>query len=377
MKKLLLTFAMLFGFILSYADGELEATTPELQPSDMSFVQELQKDGRLSGGTLIKVRSGLSDLQFYGWVIKAEQRRPGEYWVFLETAGGKLQVAADGFAPVDIEITDDTPEKVYLVTVKGGADPEAPTFDYVHIDLPTIGAQSHPGFDMALVKSGRFMMGAQDDDKSADGDEKPAHRVLISHDYYIGETEVTQSLWEFVMGNNPSTIKDKSIELPVENISWEEAHDFCNMLSRLTGKKFRLPTEAEWEYAARGGHASKGYKYSGSNDPKAVGWHDGNSNMRPHAVKTLAPNELGIYDMSGNVYELCEDSKDNYKVKGEARDPLVDNGPKSERTRRGGSWDAKESSMRCTFRRRVPIDRMALHPGAGDTGLRIVMEVTE
>lgn len=377
MKKLLFTFAMFFGFIFSYADGELEATTPELQPSDMSFVQELQKDGRLSGGTLIKVRSGLSDLQFYGWVIKAEQRRPGEYWVFLETAGGKLQVAADGYAPVDIEITDETPEKVYLVTVKGGADPEAPTYDYVHIDLPAIGAQSHPGFDMALVKSGRFMMGATDDDKAADGDEKPAHRVLISHDYYIGETEVTQSLWEFVMGKNPSTIKDKSIELPVENISWEEAHDFCNMLSRLTGKKFRLPTEAEWEYAARGGHASKGYRFSGSNDPKAVGWHAGNSNMRPHAVKTLAPNELGIYDMSGNVYELCEDSKDNYKGKGEVRDPLVDNGPKSERTRRGGSWDADENSMRCTFRRRVPIDRMALHPGAGDTGLRIVMEVEE
>jgi len=376
MKKLLFTFAMLFGFLFSYADGELEATTPELQSSDMSFVQEKQKDGRLSGGTLIKVRSGISNLQFYGWVIKAEQRRPGEYWVFLETAGGKLQVAAERYAPVDIEITDETPEMVYMVTVKGGADANAPTFDYVHIDLPAIGNQTHPGFDMALVKSGRFIMGATPEQHSDEGDEKPAHRVLISHDYYIGETEVTQSLWEYVMGNNPSTIKDKSIELPVENISWEEAHDFCNMLNRLTGKKFRLPTEAEWEYAARGGHASKGTTYSGSNDPKAVGWHADNSNLRPHAVKTLAPNELGIYDMSGNVYELCEDSKENYKDKGEVRDPLVDKGVNSERVRRGGSWDAQGDCMRCAYRRRVPV-KNGMHPGAGDTGLRLVMEVTE
>ena len=140
--------------------------------------------------------------------------------------------------------------------------------------------------------------------EDADSDEKPAHQVTLS-DYYIGETEVTQALWKAVMGTNPSNFKGDSN--PVEKVSWNDCQEFIRKLNSLTGRTFRLPTEAEWECAARGGNQSKGYKYSGSNKIKDVAWYDGNSKDKTHAVKTKPSNELGLYDMSGNVNEWCWD----------------------------------------------------------------------
>ena len=130
--------------------------------------------------------------------------------------------------------------------------------------------------------------------------EKPVHKVTLS-DYYIGKTEVTQALWEAVMGNNPSAFKGEN--LPVECISWNDCKEFISKLNALTGKTFRMPTEAEWEYAARGGSKSRGYKYSGSGNIDEVAWHKDNSEEKTHEVGTKRPNELGIYDMSGNVGE--------------------------------------------------------------------------
>ncbi|MBQ0015371.1 MAG: formylglycine-generating enzyme family protein, partial [Bacteroidales bacterium] len=150
---------------------------------------------------------------------------------------------------------------------------------------------------MVEVSGGTFKMGATSEQGSdAWNDEKPVHNVTLSS-YYIGLTEVTQELWQAVMGSNPSYFK--GLYRPVENVSWDDCQTFISRLNSLTGKNFRLPTEAEWEFAARGGTKSRGYKYSGSNTLDDVAWHVGNSGDKTHDVGTKAPNELGIYDMSG------------------------------------------------------------------------------
>ena len=190
-------------------------------------------------------------------------------------------------------------------------------------------------FTMIEVQGGTFTMGAtaeQGDD--AEDRERPAHSVTLSS-FYIGQTEVTQALWEAVMGNNPSHFKGDS--LPVEQVSWNDVQTFISSLNSLTGRTFRLPTEAEWEYAARGGSKSRGYKYSGSNYVRHVAWYDDNSRNKEQAVGTKTPNELGLYDMSGNVWEWCQDWYGAYSSSAQTNPT----GPTSGecRVRRGGSWD--------------------------------------
>lgn len=250
--------------------------------------------------------------------------------------------------------------------------------DNVYVDLSNIGDESVEGFYMVLVKNGYFKMGATPEQPDPDKDEMPAHMVYISKDFYIGETEVTQALWEYVMGENPSKIKDSSSNLPVENITWEDAQAFCRNLSRLTKRKFRLPTEAEWEYAARGGHKGEAQTvYSGGNDLNEVGWYDGNSGYRTHTVKTKKPNVLGIYDMSGNVWEICQDTKELYSKDGaEKTDPIVNGGSNTPKIRRGGSWSDAMNAERVSYRKKIDFDKKKnLHESDGSTGLRLVMEV--
>lgn len=201
-------------------------------------------------------------------------------------------------------------------------------------------------FKMVRVEGGTFTMGATSEQGSdADSDESPAHRVTLSS-YYIGETEVTQALWEAVMGNNPSNWKGAS--LPVENVSWEDCQNFIRELNRMTGKSFRLPTEAEWEFAARGGNKSQGCKHSGSNAIDKVAWYDGNSGGKTHEVRTKSPNELGIYDMSGNVWEWCQDWKGSYSSSAQTNPTGPSSG--SIRVLRGGSWNSLARSCRVSFR---------------------------
>ena len=160
-------------------------------------------------------------------------------------------------------------------------------------------------YEMVWVRGGTFRMGATSEQGSdAYYDEKPVHSVTLSG-YYIGKTEVTQALWKAVMGSNPSEFKGD--DLPVERVSWYDCQEFIRELNALTGQNFRLPTEAEWEFACRGGNNSRGYKYSGSNYINDVAWYGGNSGCKTHPVATKLPNELGIYDMSGNVDEWCSD----------------------------------------------------------------------
>ena len=189
-------------------------------------------------------------------------------------------------------------------------------------------------FTMIAVKGGTFTMGATSEQTGAASDESPTHGVTLS-DYYIGETEVTQELWSAVMGSNPSNFTG-NMQRPVERVSWDDCQTFISKLNELTGETFRLPTEAQWEYAARGGNESKGYTYSGSNAIDDVAWCWYNSGEMTHPVKTKAPNELGIYDMSGNVLEWCSDWYGSYSSAAQT-DPT---GPStgSNRVRRGGSW---------------------------------------
>lgn len=193
-------------------------------------------------------------------------------------------------------------------------------------------------FKMVKVKGGTFQMGATSEQVSdAQDDEKPAHQVTLS-DYYIGETEVTQDLWMAVMGSNPSSFRSTG-KLPVESISWDDCQTFITKLRTMTGQYFRLPTESEWEFAARGGTKSKGYKYCGSNDIDAVAWYRSNSEDGTHVVGTKAPNELGLYDMSGNLWEFCQDWYGSYGNTPQTNPAGPATG--SDRVIRGGCWHSQ------------------------------------
>ena len=205
-------------------------------------------------------------------------------------------------------------------------------------------------FKMIKVEGGTFNMGATSEQTNYDNDEKPVHSVTLS-DYYIGETEVTQELWQAVMGSNPSRFTGNN-QRPVENVSWNDCQEFIRRLNSLTGKNFRLPTEAEWEYASRGGKHSKSYvyKYSGSNNADEVAWYDSNSGSKTHPVKTKKANKLGLYDMSGNVWEWCNDwYNENYYKNSPQTNPT---GPSEggRRVLRGGSWSYSGRFVRVSYR---------------------------
>jgi formylglycine-generating enzyme required for sulfatase activity len=203
--------------------------------------------------------------------------------------------------------------------------------------------------EFVLIPSGTFMMGSPDLDSQADGDEKPAHQVTISEPFYMGKYEVTQAQWKAVMGNNPSRLKDKP-EHPVENVSWDDVQAFIKKLNAQgDGVSCRLPTEAQWEYAARAGKQSV---YSFGDDPAKLGeyaWYDQNSGNETHPIGTRKPNAWDLYDMYGNVWEWIEDGKRTY-AKNAVTDP---NGPTdtgADRVIRGGSWDAAARVARSAYR---------------------------
>ena len=188
-------------------------------------------------------------------------------------------------------------------------------------------------FKMIRVEGGSFMMGAPNKDPDAFDNEKPQHEVTLS-DYYIGETPVTQALWNAVMGENPSHFEGGNS--PVEEVSWTDCQEFIKKLNTKTGRTFRLPTEAEWEFAARGGNKSRGYKYAGDDNIDEVAWYGDNSERKTHPVKQKKANELDLYDMSGNVWEWCQDWFDRYGS-GKETKPTGPSGG-SDRVLRGGGW---------------------------------------
>ena len=245
-----------------------------------------------------------------------------------------------------------------------------PTFTYTKYKVNGV------AFNMVEVSEGSFLMGATYEQiDGASANEFPVHQVTLSG-FSIGQTEVTQELWVAVMGSNPSWFNgtgnpdydsnhsyfDAGINLrrPVESVSWDDCQEFIAKLNEMTGENFRLPTEAEWEFAARGGNKSRNFIYAGSNDVNNVAWYYYNipslpdtEGWGPQTVATKAPNELGIYDMSGNVWEYCQDFYGDYTADSQV-DPT---GPASGdfRINRGSSWyDNHVEYCRVAQRRMVP-----------------------
>ena len=225
--------------------------------------------------------------------------------------------------------------------------------------------QASINIEMVTVQGGTFTMGATSEQGSDyDSDERPTHSVTLSS-YQIGKYEVTHKLWKEVMGTNPSYFTGDD-NRPVENVSWNDVQEFITKLNAKTGKNYRLPTEAEWEFAARGGKQSQGYKYSGSNTIGNVAWYWDNANETTHPVGQKSPNELGIYDMSGNVWEWCGDYYGNYS-KGSQTNPR---GPLLRRCHvlRGGSWVNRADFCRVSYRGRSVSDN-----NRGYIGFRLVL----
>lgn len=203
-------------------------------------------------------------------------------------------------------------------------------------------------FKMIFVKGGTFTMGATyEQGSSAESRERPNHIVTLSN-FFIGETVVTQALWTAIMGDNPSEYK--GLNYPVQSITWYRSQEFINKLNSLSGYNFRLPTEAEWEFAARGGIKSRHFKYAGSNDINKVGWSNRKYREGPHPVGEKSPNELGLFDMSGNVHEWCNDWYGKY----ESSSQINPKGPTfgNKKVARGGWWNVSDSVSRVTCRRR-------------------------
>ena len=219
--------------------------------------------------------------------------------------------------------------------------------------FPNAAESALPDLDMILVPGGSFRMGSQDDE--AQNDELPVHPVQLSA-FRIGKYPVTQALWKAVMGpdNNPSRFPHDG--RPVESVSWNDAQDFIRRLNEFAGRKapgtrYRLPTEAEWEYAARGGPLSRGHKYAGSDKLKEVAWYAANSHGETQPIGMKDPNELGLYDMSGNVWEWVEDQwHRNYDGAPADGSAWVDREQGTGRVLRGGSWDGAPFHCRVAYR---------------------------
>ncbi|GAA5314851.1 MAG: SUMF1/EgtB/PvdO family nonheme iron enzyme [Candidatus Pelagadaptatus aseana] len=225
---------------------------------------------------------------------------------------------------------------------------------------------------MVRVESGTFTMGS--DEEQAHAREKPAHQVTLDS-FYIGKTEVTQQLFERVMGWNVSY--HPCAECPVNNISWMNIHAFLNKLNQATGKNFRLPTEAEWAFAAKGGNQSRGYAYSGSDNIDEVAWYAGNADRKSHPVGLKKPNELGLYDMMGNLWEFCLDDMNQRLYSNQPRvNPMFDAGKpvkaKAMKVTRGGGYefDAEESKI---YRR----DGATSNVRMPDIGFRLAMDAEQ
>jgi len=300
-------------------------------------------------------------------IVAATGNTAWRNWRFANKAATKYENIASTtpVAPQPVSSLTPTPAQVGPQTVDrppvATVQPAVPTTPVAPVGRADGGRQftvNGVSFIMIPVEGGTFQMGSND----GGSDEKPMHSVTLSN-YYIGQTEVTQTLWKAVMGNNPSFSKGDN--RPVEDVSWNDCQTFISKLNSLTGQHFRLPTEAEWEFAARGGNRSQGYQYSGSNTIGDVAWAE-YSSSKTHPVGTKQANELGIYDMSGNVQEWCQDWYGSYSSSAQTNPTGPTSG--SYRVNRGGSWYSGYRDCRSADRNiNYPDDRCGL------IGLRLVL----
>ncbi len=350
--------------VLQVSDKE----TGETQDVNVTVTNEPLGDLVLSTNSVEVNEGQTATVSFYAGSGQYEvvSSTPTVATATLQGEGTQQEVLIKGIKQgiATIVVRDTQFDKVATISVtvtKNGDNPQTQTF--------TVNGVT---FTMVAVEGGTFIMGATSEQGSdADLNEKPAHQVTLSS-YSIGQTEVTQELWQAVMGSNPSCFQSSTnpdygtnLQRPVERVIWNDCQTFIARLNQLTGKTFRLPTEAEWEYAARGGNRSQGYKYAGSDNVDDVAWYYGNSGAT-HPVATKAPNELGLYDMSGNVYEWCQDWYGDYS--GDAQTNPTGPTSGSDRVYRGGSWYGYAWGCRVS-------DRCSYPPAltGSDLGLRLAL----
>lgn len=264
----------------------------------------------------------------------------GNFIIKAKSSSITVTVTFLGCVPKQVKLTEGTKEEITLIEESYKNQPS------LSASTVTIPVKDGVSIEMIKVEAGTFMMGATPEMKNSWTEERPIHQVTLTNDYYIGKYEVTQSLWCALMGNNPSYFKGDN--LPVEQVSWDDCQKFINKLNDITGRKFRLPTEAEWEYAARGGKKSRGYQYSGSNKISDVTWYSSNSEHKTQPVGLKLANELGLYDMSGNVNEWCFDRFGFYSALSQTNPLGADDGIC--RVYRGGSWEQTAGFCRSSDR---------------------------
>ena len=376
MKRILF---LILSLLLSFGASaqKLAVESFSLAASDISAQTQPRKDLNDAPCALVKVQFVGDILNVKGNVILPLLKEDYETWVYLTHGSRQMQVTAKNYLPLMIKFADYGVESVeknrtYVLVLNQMGMSSNPvdvstTTSTVSVspvqrltapstiskDVITISVKDGISIEMVNVEGGTFMMGATKEMRDPNVsllNEEPVHQVTLTNDYYIGKYEVTQALWQAVMGSNPS--KYKGDNLPVEMVSWNDCQEFISKLNSLTGRKFRLPTEAEWEYAARGGKKSRGYQYSGSNSISDVAWYSGNcgniSGINTHPVGKKQANELGIYDMTGNVWEWCQDMYGYYSFSAQ-KNPTGSTGG-NKRVIRGGSWFNTRESCRTSDR---------------------------
>ena len=372
MKKLYLILLSVFALLNTAVAQKLSVESFVLAPTDITAQTEGRKDLNGDACALVKifVVGDVADVE--GNVVKPLVKKNSQTWAFMTQGSKQMQVIAQNALPLMVTFADYgigklESNRTYILTLNkmGGASastlsssntlpsssvsstsvnsPQVRTTSN-SVSVPsgsviTIPVKNGISIEMVKVEAGGFKMGSKQ--KPEFGDFRtnyPSHRVTLTNNYYIGKYEVTQELWQVVMDSVPSQFKGDN--LPVEWVSWDDCQDFISKFNAMTGKHFRLPTEAEWEYAARGGKKSRGYRYSGSNILGDVAWYRSNSGDKTHAVGAKQPNELGIYDMTGNVEEWCQDGERRYD--GSHQTNPVGNSF-FRRMYRGGSWYSSPS----------------------------------
>lgn len=275
-------------------------------------------------------------LQAFGKIEALDTEPPLEFLFFY----GKLLV--ENRASLDDLLKGQSLLKQFVLSIEKDSEHYTPTLELLSVVGTKLEKAEHPYSpllekQMVHVQGGTFTMGCTPEQKQrwCDDDEEPAHRVRVSS-FEISKYEVTQELWEAVMGENPSRFQDCP-QCPVEQVSWNDVQIFLKNVDQETGVQYRLPTEVEWEYAARGGSQSRGYRYAGSNNPGSVAWYEDNSGDETHPVGQKQPNELGLYDMSGNVSEWVQDWYDEEYYSSSPVDNPSGPSTGARRVERGGS----------------------------------------
>ena len=366
MKRILF---LILSLLLSFGASaqKLSVESFSLAATDISAQTQPRKDLNDEPCALVKVQFVGDILNVKGNVILPLLKEDYETWVYLTHGSRQMQVTAKNYLPLMIKFADYGVESVeknrtYVLvlsqvgtssnqtdvssTVSSSPVQRLTAPSTISKDVITIPVKDGICIEMVKVEGGTFMMGATSEMKNPNSNEKPVHQVTLTNDYYMGKYEVPQALWQAVMGSNPSEYKGDN--LPVETVSWNDCQKFISKLNSLTGRMFRLPTEAEWEYAARGGKESRGYQYSGSSNISDVAWYDENSGSKTHPVGTKQANELGIYDMTGNVLEWCSDWYSSYSSSSQTNPTGSDSG--SARVSRGGGWFNDASYCRLSVR---------------------------